>query len=371
MKPHICFVALNCYNLLSERADISHIGGAEVQQVLMARWLVDQGYQVSFITCDHGQEDAVLLNGIRVYKAYNKDAGLPVLRFFHPRWSKLVSAFDRADADIYYQRAADVLTGQAALWCRYRGRKFLYGVANVGECMWALPWVKSRRERSMYRLGLRLADHVVTQTEYQGQILKAQYGLESTVVRSCGENPIEDSQPIDFIQVLWVGRISEEKRFEWLVELARVCPEVTFNVVGDQNQSSDYGRKLKEDASLLPNIVLHGRVPHEKMEAIYSENRVLCSTSPAEGFPNVFLEAWRVGVPVLTTYDPDDVVRKNGCGWVAANVEEMADVLRSLDDDQIGSASRNSSRYYSENHTADSALPAFDRVLMQLHGTGA
>lgn len=367
MKPHICFVALNCYNLIADRGDIAHIGGAEVQQVLMSRWLVEQGYRVSFVTCDHGQEDGIEINGIKIFKAYKKDAGLPFVRFFFPRWQKLAAAMRRANADVYYQRAADVITGQVGLSCWARGRKFVYGVANVGECMKALPYVKSQRERQMYRLGLKLADRVVTQTEYQSQMLKDQFGLESTVVRSCGEPPPDSLTPPAQTSVLWVGRISEEKRFEWLVELARLCPDITFNAVGDENASSSYGQRLKAEAAALPNMVLHGRVAHDEMEVLYRQNRILCSTSPAEGFPNVFLEAWRVGLPVLTVYDPDDVVKRNGCGWTASGVEELGSILQSLDDNQIGSASATASRYYREHHLPARALPVFGQLLTEVH----
>jgi glycosyltransferase involved in cell wall biosynthesis len=41
----------------------------------------------------------------------------------------------------------------------------------------------------------------------------------------------------------------------------------------------------------------------------------LVSTSLHEGMPNTFLEAWSLGVPVLTlAFDPDGVVEREGLG---------------------------------------------------------
>ena len=88
-RPSICFVALNAYNVLSGQDDLTHTGGAEVQQSQMATWLAKQGYSVSFITLDHGQPDAVEINGIRIFKAYAAKAGIRGLCFVCPRWSEL------------------------------------------------------------------------------------------------------------------------------------------------------------------------------------------------------------------------------------------------------------------------------------------
>ena len=111
-KPSICFVALNAYNVLSSRKDIKHTGGAEVQQMQIASWLMNQGYSVSFVTLDHGQPDDVDIDGTRVFKAYAREDGIRGLRFIYPRWSGLWAAMARADADVYYQRGPECETGQ-------------------------------------------------------------------------------------------------------------------------------------------------------------------------------------------------------------------------------------------------------------------
>ena len=81
-RPHVCFVALKCYGHLTGKDVGRSIGGAEVQQVMMARWLSQNGFRVSFITFDHGQMDAEDTDGITVYKTYDPAEGFPVLRFF-------------------------------------------------------------------------------------------------------------------------------------------------------------------------------------------------------------------------------------------------------------------------------------------------
>lgn len=70
----ICFVALKAYGLLSGRDDLQHVGGAEVQQVPIARELVKRGYAVSFVASDHRQPDGEVVDRIRVFRAYHRAA---------------------------------------------------------------------------------------------------------------------------------------------------------------------------------------------------------------------------------------------------------------------------------------------------------
>ena len=56
-KPTVCFVALNAYAAHFGGHNSQHLGGAEVQQELIARELVKRGYRVSFVVFDHGQAD--------------------------------------------------------------------------------------------------------------------------------------------------------------------------------------------------------------------------------------------------------------------------------------------------------------------------
>jgi len=376
-RPRICFVAPNAYDLLSGREDICHTGGAEVQQVLIASWLVQEGYAVSLVTLDHGQPDRTDREGIRMFKAYSKEAGIRGLRFIHPRWSGLWRAMARADADVYYQRGAEYETGQVGLWCRLHGRRFIFAAANDSDCSSPLYALTSWRERWLYRLGLRLAHAVTAQTRTQQRLLRENMGVDAVVVRNCGQTSAADSscqepptKALGIIRVLWVGRITEQKRLEWLLDLAERCPEITFDVVGAANADSDYASSLVERAAGIPNVRMHGRVPYSEVTRYYQGCRILCCTSVYEGFPNTFLEAWSQGVPVVSTFDPDGVIAANGLGWVPHDVEGIVACLRELAraPGAWRKASHAAKQYYLANHTPDACLPAFERLLLEVAG---
>jgi glycosyltransferase involved in cell wall biosynthesis len=376
-QPSICFVALNAYNLLSGREDINHTGGAEVQQVRVASWLVRRGHPVSFVTLDHGQCDGITLNGITIRKAYAKGAGLRALRFVHPRWSGLGSAMARANADVYYQRGGGNETGQVALWCRLHRRSFVFGAASDADCDPALSALRSGRERILYRIGLRLADAVIAQTKIQQHLLQQNMRVPSILIHSCCPTPSEGmpdvgptSRSSSSMNVLWVGRISREKRFEWLLDIAERCPEIHFDVVGASNTDSEYASLLTQRAAGIPNVKMHGRVSHAEMVQHYQRCQVLCCTSAYEGFPNTFLEAWALGVPVVSTFDPDGAVAANGLGWVSQGAEDIVACLKQMarsSEIRLG-ASAAARRYYMMHHTPDTCLPPFEHLLWTLAG---
>src|SRR5262249_11853685 len=158
---------------------------AERQQVLFGEQLVRRGYRVSFVVLDHGQPDGEDIRGIRVFKCYRSDAGLYGLRFLHPRLTGLWNAMKRADAGVYYQRGAEAETGLVGPGCRRHARAFLFAFANEHTCALLSPFpAGSRRERWLFRHGLRRADTIIAQTTQQQRILRAGFGLSATVIRS-------------------------------------------------------------------------------------------------------------------------------------------------------------------------------------------
>ena len=369
-RPSVCFVAPNAYAMLSEPEDVTHGGGAERQQVLLAEELVRRGHRVSFVVLDHGQSDGGEIRGIRIFKCYSVERGLRGLRFFHPRLTGLWNAMARADSDVYYQRGAGSETGLVAHWCRRQARAFIFAVANETTCMRVSPFLTKRSDRVLFRYGLRRADAVIAQSLRQQHLLGEAFGIGSTVIRSfCGWSPEanelgtpEDERPGS---VLWAGRLSEEKRPEWVIRLARELPDCRFDVVGQCDVASAYGRNLASQLTSLPNLRWHGYVPHARMGALYREARLLLCTSESEGFPNVFLEAWSCGRPVLTTVDPDDIVATFQLGQVATDYTAMRQRLGALDAQRAiwEEAGRRGRDYVRQHHGTAVAGDAMEAVV--------
>ncbi len=368
-KPRLCFVLLNAYNVLADRPDLKHIGGAEVLAVTLARELVELGYPVHFVTYDHDQPRGEDCNGITVHPSYRPDAGWPMVRFVHPRWTKLNDALARADADIYLQPCSGVLTGQVAWWCRRHHRKFVYVVASDLDCFTDLPKLRTYRERVLYRQGLRWADRILALTQRQQQLLRDDWQLASEVVYPTGGSPAADTPQAQYAatdqRVLWVGRFHPIKRMEWLLEVARQLPQLQFDLVGGSSPDDPYGQRIVEESAGLANVHLHGPVHHTQLGEFYRRAQALLLTSKNEGFPTVFLEAWSHGVPTVSSLDFDALIATHDLGVVADTPTRLASELQALlgDPARWAQQSRHARAYYMGRHTPKAYAAGVSQVL--------
>lgn len=374
-RPSICFVAPGAFGAVADRPDIARIGGAEVQQTLIARALVQRGYRVRFITGDHGQQDGLDCGGIQLFKMCARDDGLPGLRFLHPRWTSLVRALRRAAADVYYQRAAGVETGQVALWCRANARAFVFAAAVDDDCSPDLPLLRGDpRARWLYRFGLKRADRVIAQTQTQIHMLRDSFGVPATLIRSCSADPPNGSSRGDARptgksgNLLWVGRLAPQKRPDRLLDLAQACPRLPFEMVGAANDDSRYARDVRDRAQRLPNVALRGHVPHQEMGECYARAALLICTSDSEGYPNTFMEAWARGIPTVSTVDPDNVVTANRLGAIGGDVDALVREIRRLlkNDGERRACGQRARRFFLDQHTVAACADAYERLLETL-----
>ena len=330
----ICIVGLDGYGLLSGEGDLRYVGGETVQHVLLARAWRDLGHDVSMIVYDDGQGEMREVDGITAIAAHRRHAGIPGLRFFHPRASKLVAALMAADAEVYYQSPAGAFTGITAWFCRMAGRKFIFRVASDSDCEKEHSRIRLWRDRRLYDYGLKRADLVATQTAVQSNMLRANHALDSSVVHMMVESPRRTgAAPVKDIDVLWVGNLRALKRPELVLELARQLPDVKFTLAGGP-LPHPFGRTYYEDvkaaAARLPNVSMPGAVRYADSGAWFDRARVFLNTSSVEGFPNTFLQAWIRGVPVVSFFDPDGLIRRLQLGTVCASLDDMREAIRGL-----------------------------------------
>src|SRR6266478_4368468 len=175
-RPHICFVAPDTWPVFSHDPDIEFIGGAEVQQSILARALACAGYRVSMICLDFGQPRRVLLDGVMVHKTHPPGAGLPVLRFIHPRITAMWRAMRAVDADVYYQRCSAMLTAVVGEFCRRYGKRSIFASAADLDFMPGCQPIRYLRDRWLFEQGLKRVDGIVVQNVTQQQSCRANYG---------------------------------------------------------------------------------------------------------------------------------------------------------------------------------------------------
>ena len=350
--PHVCFVGLGNLPVLAPEYSSQPAGGEELQHTLLARALARRGWRVSMVVLDHGQPDGAIWDGIRTLKAYRPDEGIPGVRFLHPRWTKLQSALQRADADVYYTSCAGAQLAQVVLFARRRGAKVLFRVASDSDCDPRSLLVRYWRDRQLYRWGLARADLVLVQTPPQQRALARNFGRHSRVlgpvVEPAGRRPAFHERDID---ALWVANLRALKRPQLFLEAAARLPKINFHLVGARapREEAVY-EEARARAQSLQNVTFHGFVPQHRVGAFFERARIHVSTSEVDGFPNTFLQAWSRGTPVVTFVDPARIVSSYGMGAAVHDVEELDAAIARLTRDaaQWQAASSSSTRYFDE-----------------------
>jgi glycosyltransferase involved in cell wall biosynthesis len=351
----ICIVGLDSYGMLSGEGDLKYIGGESVQHVLLARAWRDLGHDVSIIVHDEGQGARRVIDGITAIAAHTRKGGIPGLRFFHPRASKVVAALSTADADVYYQSPAGVNTGFTAWFTQMTGRQFIFRVASDSDCEKEHPRIRFLRDRMLFDYGLKRAHVVAAQTAYQAKLLRDNHGIVSPVVNMIVEPPSRASaqsggsaaKPVEKdIDVLWLSNLRSLKRPELALELARQLPDVKFTIAGGPMPGGQtYFDDVAAAAARLPNVTMLGAVRYADTGGLIDRAKIFLNTSSIEGFPNTFLQSWIRGVPVVSFFDPDGLVNRLQLGRVARTIDEMREAVRGLVDiptyrDNIGRRAR-------------------------------
>lgn len=328
----ICLVSLRALPALSEEHKHERLGGEEVQHAQLAAALARLGHDVRLVVADFGQDDGAVYEGVTTLKAFKESAGLPGLRFIHPRWTGLWSAIARADADIYYYSCAGMILGMLAMYCERHNRRLVFRVASDDDCDPDKVEIRYWRDRWLYHYGLKRADAVLVQTVTQQRALLKNHGLSSTVAGMLVAQPSQSASPVaKDIDVLWVANLKQIKRPDRLVAIAKAMPDVSFHMAGAAVPGEeDLYLRIEAEARELANLSFHGSVPYMDIGRLFDRTRIFANTSDLEGFPNTYLQAWVRGIPVVALFDPDGLINSRGLGSAHAAVPEMIASLEQM-----------------------------------------
>jgi glycosyltransferase involved in cell wall biosynthesis len=289
-------------------------GGAERQMMLLARALAERGHRVAHIVYPPREpiELSYPLELIpRGAYAGNRPIIGPLLEIL-----TIWRALRAARARVVIVRTASPVVGITAVYCKLTGSRLIFSSSNVSD--FTLERMSGRVGRALYRLGVRLADAVVVQSDEQTALAKESFGSLRRVRRipSFAESaPASDDRPSGDA-FLWFGRLVNYKQPMRYVALAQTVPEAQFIMIP---VVTDAGPRevadLRTAADGIPNLELLDPLPHAELAALIESAVAIVNTSVLEGMPNAFLEAWARGIPVLTLqFDPDAVVERERLG---------------------------------------------------------
>jgi glycosyltransferase involved in cell wall biosynthesis len=374
--PHVCFVAPYAWPVLAGDPGIKVVGGAEVQQTILARLFRRAGYRVSMICLDFGQPDGAEVDGIVVRKTFGQDEGIPVLRFFHPRLTAMWRVMGEVDADIYYQRSAAHLTAVIAEFCRLHGKRSLYAGASDMDFVRGKQQIRFRRDRWLFERGLARVDRIVAQNRAQQDACREHYGREAVLVPSCYEPPGHSrtaGAKAAGDRVLWVGTIHDYKRPEMLLDIAERLPHRRFVMIGGsaavgERLRQGYFEAIRDRAAKLPNVEFQGFLPLAEVEKWFDRGRVLVNTSVYEGMPNTFMQAWARGIPTAATVDVGARLDGSPVYETFSRSDDAAAEIERLFGDELHwtRASARCREYFDATHSSAEVLGRYAKIFREL-----
>jgi len=340
------------------------VGGGELQIAMLCKVLAASGHEVVIVDTKV-EKDYVTKEGIKIVKVQGWDDGIRFLRFITHRLPLLYKYLKNQKADIYYCQIRDYTHVLAYMAARRSKGKFVIQLAsdldalnlrlrmkydyltNLDGGLW---WfVKAPLNEIIFPRLVRKADLTLVQHEGQKESL-AKKGIKSEIfynlIDISGLNINHDAIRDSYC---YVGSLDRRKGFPQFYELAGKASSVKFKVIGKPRDRTGY--LYYEKIKALGNVTLYGKLTHPEAIEHISNSRGLVSTSPMEGFPNIFVEAWACGTPVYSLYfDPGATIEKLNIGFNAkGDIDKLAQLL-AVNEEHPGMRER--SREYVLNHHA-------------------
>jgi len=361
----ICIVALNIVPYFRNQTG-GRFGGAEVQAAVLARAFGAAGTDVELVVTDL-EEGRTL--PFPAHNAYFNRSGVPVFRFLHPRTTGLLDALERANADVYFQHCAGVVSGLTSWFCKKNGRPFVYFAGSDSDFSWRDVVIGNPRDKLIYFWGLKNAAGIVAQNETQAQLCRDRLQRDCRVIPTTVDPAGREGHDEDG-SVVWIGGFRAVKNPERFLELARRIPDRRFVMIGGKLPGNpSLGDRILRESADIPNLSTTGFIPSRDVYGYLARASLLVNTSAWEGFPNAFLEAWARNTPVVSFVDVDGLIAGEGAGVICGTLDDMTGLVRRLLDDpderrRLGqNARRLIETRYNSAVTARQHLDYFDHIL--------
>ncbi|MFT4850170.1 MAG: hypothetical protein ACI83B_002722 [Sediminicola sp.] len=287
-----------------------NLGGSEIQCHIIASELVKRGYLVDYIAVSGYQESTEFPYRLL---AVDKDS------------NAIIGALDQVKPDIVYWRF-NHRCFRKTFWTLRLKSKFIFSSShlddvtlwhaksNLEDSLWFRPFnaIKKNIKSMINYATLLMCDYVlVNNSNHLKYILSSNKKfIANSIFTDLGF--FEWPRPY----FIWIGNIKRHKAPEAYLQACRAFDQagVDFLIAG-----SIYDREydhFKDEDSLPKNFYYLGQLEITNANAAIKGALALVHTCRPEGFPNVFLQAWALGKPVVSlNFDPQGIIKEYGVGF--------------------------------------------------------
>ncbi len=314
-------------HLVLERSTSRVSGGAELQVALLARELARRGVEVVIVGGDTGQQDGVVIEGVKIRSGGQFHSGNP---------AAMLAAIPRVFSVIRQERPDWVFllgwTAWMAVIVAMRGALgyragFICGLDSelTGDF---------RRENplrgGLFEWGVAQCDVRYAMTEHQ-RALFAMRGWSCGMYRNLILPRAFEHAGEKKVDFLWVSRCQPVKRPHIFLDLVEAMPGSSFEMVCPREDVGLWDTVAKRAATLL-NLRFIEKVPYHEIQSQYDTARVFVNTSEWEGWPNSFIQAGLGWTALLSlTVNPDGIFERFGLGcYASGDFERLKADARSM-----------------------------------------
>ncbi len=308
-------------------------GGAERVVSVLSDELSKQGYDVALLLSMRKEREYYLNPDVRLFvdETYNNNKGNPISRTYS-RIKKARRVVKEFKPDVVIPFLPSIMRDA---YIATRGIKTVF----VGT-MRNAPIGLSAFAIKIQDYVFKHSDIIYLQTDEQRKYLPRKALKKSFVLPnpvSAALLPVVWGRPQnDFIQLVSLGRLTEQKNYAMLIEAAEIVhekhPNIRLNIFG-QGPLQDSLQALINNWDANNYITLCGRTNNPVEELIKSD--VFVFSSNYEGMPNALMEAMAVGMPCISTdcpTGPRELIGNDERGLLipVGDSQSMADAIISL-----------------------------------------
>jgi len=288
-------------------------GGAELQVAMLAKELARLGHEVVIAGGDTGQQDGMVFDGV-----VTRNAG----RFHTGGLAETIMALPKVMGLLAEYRPGFVCVLGWTAWlyilCLLRpvfGYRLVFICGLDTEIDGSFGKSHGWKGR-LFERGVALSDIRFAMSEYQRGLFR-QAGLSCGMYRNLILPRAKPRTALKDIDLLWVGRCQRIKRPHLFLDLAGRLPDARCEMICPR-EDVELWETVAGRAATLPNLAFKERVPYQEIQGYYDRARFLVSTSEAEGFPNVMIQAAQGSAGILSLeLDPDGLIGTFGAGFCA------------------------------------------------------
>lgn len=176
--------------------------------------------------------------------------------------------------------------------------------------------------------------------------------------------------------LLWMGRLTPEKRVDWLIkafrEIKGKVPNLKLVIAGGSSATDEYVKGLKKFAGDDERIIFTGYVAGQEKEELFSNSLLFVLPSYLEGLPIALLEAMSCRIPSLVSdISPHREVISEGVDGFFFQSDDFSDLVEKLEillknSDKLSNIGKNARRKVEKEYNWDEVVRKTEGIYKEL-----